>query len=366
MNNVYDLGFILFNLTLMYLLFYFMPKLSSKKQFYGVMIDQKYKDLQELKTLDKDFKKLITLNYLFIIALSFVLFMKMKNVNIVPAISIIIFLIFEIVIYIKTHTSVKKIKSNLKDLSTSKTVAIVDTSIFIEREKIINKFKLLFGLNFVVVLFLSIYSIFNYNPTFKLIPIHWNYYGIADNFVENTFVNFIAQIGLLMFVVVIITVLAITTMKSRVKVDTENIAGSKDITLKFLRNLGYTFFGLIISLTILYINTLFSIINGTNLNYYFNILSMVLMILSSVLLIIIVIKSSNLKSTSSYTPDDEEDNWILGLIYYNKNDPSFMIPKKFGIGWTVNAAHPIGKILYIAIVFLLVYLVYDILKSFIS
>jgi len=199
-----------------------------------------------------------------------------------------------------------------------------------------------------------------------LIPIHWNYYGIADNFVENTFVNFIAQVGLLMFVVVIITVLAITTMKSRVKVDTENIAGSKDITLKFLRNLGYTFFGLIISLTILYINTLFSIINGTNLNYYFNILSMLLMILSSVLLIIIVIKSSNLKSTSSYTPDDEEDNWILGLIYYNKNDPSFMIPKKFGIGWTVNAAHPIGKILYIAIVFLLVYLVYDILKGFIS
>jgi len=131
-----------------------MPKLTSKKQFYGVMIDQKYKDLQELKTLDKDFKKLITLNYLFIIALSFVLFMKMKNVNIVPAISIIIFLIFEIVIYVKTHTSVKKIKSNLKDFSTSKTVAIVDTSIFIEREKIINKFKLLFGLNFVTIILL--------------------------------------------------------------------------------------------------------------------------------------------------------------------------------------------------------------------
>lgn len=39
---------------------------------------------------------------------------------------------------------------------------------------------------------------------------------------------------------------------------------------------------------------------------------------------------------------DDDDQWIMGMIYYNKNDPSLWIEKRFGIGWTVNAGHPIG------------------------
>lgn len=28
-----------------------------------------------------------------------------------------------------------------------------------------------------------------------------------------------------------------------------------------------------------------------------------------------------------------------GFFYCNKNDPSLLVPKKFGIGWTVNFAN---------------------------
>ncbi|HET9111045.1 MAG TPA: DUF5808 domain-containing protein [Ktedonobacterales bacterium] len=42
---------------------------------------------------------------------------------------------------------------------------------------------------------------------------------------------------------------------------------------------------------------------------------------------------------------DDERYWFAGVFYYNPDDPDALVPKRFGIGWTINFAHPIGKIL---------------------
>ena len=33
------------------------------------------------------------------------------------------------------------------------------------------------------------------------------------------------------------------------------------------------------------------------------------------------------------------DLWKWGIVYYNPNDPSVWVEKRFGIGWTLNFAH---------------------------
>ncbi|MBP5331836.1 MAG: hypothetical protein J6Y89_08305 [Lachnospiraceae bacterium] len=43
---------------------------------------------------------------------------------------------------------------------------------------------------------------------------------------------------------------------------------------------------------------------------------------------------------------DDDDSWILGLIYYNPADHRLNIEKRAGVGVTVNAAHPVGKVIY--------------------
>lgn len=48
---------------------------------------------------------------------------------------------------------------------------------------------------------------------------------------------------------------------------------------------------------------------------------------------------------SVYTDDD--DKWLLGMFYYNKNDAHFMINKRTGIGTTMNLARAPGKILIV-------------------
>ncbi|HEX8035042.1 MAG TPA: DUF5808 domain-containing protein [Ktedonobacterales bacterium] len=45
---------------------------------------------------------------------------------------------------------------------------------------------------------------------------------------------------------------------------------------------------------------------------------------------------------------DDDRHWYGGLIYYNPDDPEPLVPKRYGWGWTVNFAHPMGK-LFLAI-----------------
>lgn len=47
--------------------------------------------------------------------------------------------------------------------------------------------------------------------------------------------------------------------------------------------------------------------------------------------------------------DRDDDNlWKLGnTIYYNPDDSSLFVEKRFGVGWTVNAGRPLGMFLMI-------------------
>ncbi len=40
-------------------------------------------------------------------------------------------------------------------------------------------------------------------------------------------------------------------------------------------------------------------------------------------------------------PDDDRF-WKAGSIYVNRADPALLVPKRFGVGWTVNMGHPAG------------------------
>ena len=57
-------------------------------------------------------------------------------------------------------------------------------------------------------------------------------------------------------------------------------------------------------------------------------------------------------SDDNAMPYDDDLHWIGGIIYINRDDPAIMIPKRFGVGWTVNLARPsviIGTIVLLAI-----------------
>jgi uncharacterized membrane protein len=40
------------------------------------------------------------------------------------------------------------------------------------------------------------------------------------------------------------------------------------------------------------------------------------------------------------THQDDDRFWTLGVLYANRDDPAILVPKRFGVGWTVNVANP--------------------------
>jgi uncharacterized membrane protein len=36
----------------------------------------------------------------------------------------------------------------------------------------------------------------------------------------------------------------------------------------------------------------------------------------------------------------DDRHWTLGILYFNRDDPAFLVEKRFGIGYTFNCAHP--------------------------
>ena len=39
-------------------------------------------------------------------------------------------------------------------------------------------------------------------------------------------------------------------------------------------------------------------------------------------------------------------NWILGMFYVNRDDPSFLVERRFGLGYTINLGNPKAVVLF--------------------
>ncbi len=53
---------------------------------------------------------------------------------------------------------------------------------------------------------------------------------------------------------------------------------------------------------------------------------------------------------------DEEKHWKLAIIYFNPDDRRVFLPKRSGLGYTVNFGNPLGVAVLIGIIALIYYL----------
>jgi uncharacterized membrane protein len=41
----------------------------------------------------------------------------------------------------------------------------------------------------------------------------------------------------------------------------------------------------------------------------------------------------------------DDDRYWYGFFYNNPDDPNPLVPKRYGLGWTINFGHPAGKLI---------------------
>ncbi|WP_328294586.1 DUF1648 domain-containing protein [Kineococcus sp. NBC_00420] len=49
---------------------------------------------------------------------------------------------------------------------------------------------------------------------------------------------------------------------------------------------------------------------------------------------------------------DDDRHWRGGMLYVNRDDPSLFVPKRVGVGYTINAGHPAGRAISIGVLVL--------------
>lgn len=369
MSNLGWLMTILLHLIIMYLLFYNMQSLTGSRQFFGVSIKQDYINKEEFRLLDKEYKKLLNIGFLaiFLICLFFIFILDKGSFAF--TFFILSSIAYSSLIYIKIHNNTKKLKHRLLETDENCDInlsskSVIDVNFINERDKIVKKFKYIYLIPIFISCVVSIYTFNQYSKIPDMVPTHWNFLGVSDSFIDKSYFNIISLIFSQLILSLLLSFMSISTIKSRVRIDPENIEESRLENIKYLNKVGYTFLVLILSINLLITHSLMASIYGPNLNIVVAVLFFLITISCTIYLTYIYIKSPNSKSTSSYSPDDDENYWIWGFIYNNPNDPSFMVQKRFGIGWTINIATPLGKIFLICTLLLFIFLIFDLIKSF--
>ncbi|WP_414049613.1 DUF1648 domain-containing protein [Macrococcus animalis] len=250
-------------------------------------------------------------------------------------------------LYKQAHDHLKSVKTQEDWMKDIKVVKATDTSLMVESSPLPN---FLFIMQFIAFIIAFIFVAMNYDKIPETIATHWNFEGKADDFSTKSFFS-VYGVGLIGLVILFVlwasakgTSFFNTTVNPAAKsASLSYIKQSKLINSMMIHLLSF-------AMTVLFILILIRpvIYEG---DYLPN--GIMMTILGLILLITVVciylqvaedrkFRKAIASSSTDKAPYFDEDNYIMGLFYYNKSDMNVWVPKLSDIGMTLNMARPMS------------------------
>jgi uncharacterized membrane protein len=197
-----------------------------------------------------------------------------------------------------------------------------------------------------------------YNDLPHRLAIHFNANGAADRYVDRSLGTAFAAVWPQLFVTALVLGLLFLTYRSRPETDAADPAGSTDRYRRFLSRFARVMLVMIalvnasLLLASLQIWQLVPVDSSTIR------LTSTLPIVGVVLLIAVALRTGQAgarlngrgAATTSVVNRDDDRYWKGGLIYVNRGDPAVVVPRRFGVGWTFNFAHPLSWLLLAVVI----------------
>lgn len=338
--------------------------LSSNQYFFGVYIKQITLEEDSKKQINKDFKRKLNISLLLTILIYLILkdiFNLNLGANII--ISITIYFVLFYLILMDEYKKVKYIKdtylANLeiiqcenKDKISAKVTITEDKVLIEQKKKLIKKFKILFSICIGLSAISFLYVLVSYKDMQDIIITHWGSGGKPDGFAKKNIIDVFFVNGLDISLVLLFAVMGIGSISGNTYIDTENLEVNRKKAIKYLNGIGYSFFSLTLSMQSITTTTPIFMVQEKNIPMWLTIGVCILPIFISAAMIYYYLMLSSLKpkSRNIYTVENDDEKWIYGFIYYNKEDPKLMVEKRLGAGWSMNMAHPLGKFITILLV----------------
>ena len=332
--------------------------ISSKDYFYGVYIKNIYLDNEFKNTIDKNFKSSINKGIVITIVIYFIIefiFNINKGIDLFFLIALYFYLVY---IYLKkSYENVNKyklryIKENNIEIPKKNNKINYEyeyKSVILVQNQITKKFKLLFSICIGLSILSILYVAINYNSMPDVIITHWGANGAPDGFSEKSIKSVFLTNFIDLSMVILLVSIAIESLKSRLYIDNnkEKIKKLK----KYLNGIGYSFLFLTLSIQLMTTTIPVFMVKQENIPIIITIIGCIIPIFMSIALIYFYIMLSSLKSREMdiYQTENDDENWIYGFIYYNKDDNQFLVQKRLGVGWSINMANTKGKFFTILI-----------------
>lgn len=342
--------YLLFILFISNCILAFIPHWTRKTENFGVSIPEHLYTRSDFKRMRYKYTfKLLSLNIIFLIALLITYYYVTEKILFIVIICVMFALIaISFLLYLPNHFAMKRIKLEEKWADKKEEVIIIDTKF--SREKL-SFSHYWFIIPITIILFTVVYTFSIYEQIPNEIPIHTSFSGEVS-YKNKSITSLLFMPTMQMFMIGIFLFVNEIIRRSKQVVAVQNPERSKRQNILFRRrwSLFIILMSIVMTLLLSFIQLTFMYPTLSQFQNYiaYPIISFIL--IGAVVLSITTGQGGsriNIDSEgeSSRIERDEDKYWKLGQFYFNKDDPSIFIEKRFGIGWTNNWAHPISWIL---------------------
>ncbi|QCR33769.1 DUF1648 domain-containing protein [Lysinibacillus sp. SGAir0095] len=329
------------------------PYLVNRTVVFGVMIPEQY---IEDKTIEKYRKQYsMSVGILSIIILGFYIGWMLSDErleNQIALTGVIIefaLILISLSFYLYYHGKTKQLKQQNEWVENLKPMKVMDLSVRKQDEMLPWYVYLLPILSTVGLL---IYTLLNYELLPDQIPTHWGPSGEADAFTDKTHFSAIQLSLLLLTMQLMFLGIHVATKKSGIKLSATALESSRNRQLSLRKYSSWLLYIVLLGVTMLMSYFQLMTIHpevgdgGTKIVIPFGFLLLVL--IGTLIFAIKVGRSDKVREIqveARIMDIDEDKYWKGGMFYFNQNDPSIFVEKRFGVGWTINLANPFGYVI---------------------
>lgn len=330
------------------------PFMGRKSSQFGVSIPETYEEDEQLKKWMKQYF-LITITSSILFTIPFFVFSHIKNtaqaemqLGIYSTIGILLILVVASSTYLVIHKKVQAWKRQLPKESGSSQEIVVDLNS--RKNGLLIPNAIIVFSNLIIIGGTALITWLNYQRIPAVFPIHWGMNFEPDRFATKSVKTVFGLLGIQLIMTLIFVISNYSVKKAKQALDPKNPSIS-NLKNRLFRQAWSRFSLLVSILTQLLLSALqFATVLFSKVPIkwfiYLTICYTLFVLGYTVVLSLkygqggerLKIHDIPEEKTKSARRYNEDRYWKLGIFYYNSDDPSIWIEKKFGIGITINFA----------------------------
>jgi uncharacterized membrane protein len=183
------------------------------------------------------------------------------------------------------------------------------------------------------------------------LPVHFNAAGDPDGWAAKSVWSVFGVLMIGAAVVVLLTVLSVVAARYSARTQADDTAEQAALRSEVQRSMLTSVLSrlsFVIALGISAIELAQRLLPGVKWATAVSAIGLVVLVMvvviSTVIRARVQVRPANVRDPRSPRPDavDDDRHWKGGLFYVNRDDPALVVPRRFGLGWTLNLGRPGG------------------------